>query len=130
MKGDEEPEMVIGAILFVLAFGFTLLIIFTRLTNYNTALISNQDTIAAISEAHMAAACLERASSPIDFSKITQKTLDDCSFRGYDICITNEENTAKTWPADCSITNPGHTIYVVVKSGEATFMGRLDVKKS
>lgn len=129
MKGDEEPEMVIGSIMFVLALGFIFVIIFLRLTDYSAVLASGQDTITAISESHRAVACLEKVSSPVDFNKITQKTLDDCNVNDYQVCITDMEKPETKWPADCEITNPDHTMYITLKAGDAIHMGRLNVKK-
>ncbi len=128
MKGDEEPEMVIGAIIFVLAIGFVLLIVLMVMTDYSSVMASNQDAIATISDAHRAVACLRDGKSAVQDSIITQKTLDSCGIEDYAVCVKDLDNPGVSW-LDCRMSSIDHTVYFALETGGAIHMGRLDVKK-
>ncbi len=128
MKGDEEPEMVIGAIIFVMAIGFVFLIVFMVMTDYSTAMAANQDVIAAIGDAHRAVACLGNGDAAVQGSEITQKTLDSCGIKDYRVCVKDMDDASKKW-LDCNMSSIDHTVYFALETGGAIHMGRLDVRK-
>ncbi len=128
MKGDEEPEMTIGAIIFVVAIGFVLLIVFMGLADYDTAITSNQETMAAISEAHRAMECMKAGAAFAAEPDITESNIESCNIIDYQVCIRDIES-GKSW-MDCDMVNPDHTTYLAIKYDGKINMVRLYVKKT
>jgi len=126
MKGDEEPEMMIGALVFVIGFALVIVIIFTKFSDFSSVLKTSQDAITAIDEAHKAVACLKGSSDFIDEAAITKAMLDSCGVT-YNVYVRVIEIPAKDWLS--KISNPDHTVYAPVRVDGQVHMGEVDVKK-
>ena len=124
MKGEEEAEMTIGAIIFVVSLAIIYGVIFMRFMDYSTAMKESQDKIAAVNEAHRALSCLKGSAFVLE-SAPAQDKLDSCGIT-YDVCVKDLEN-GKTW-LKCGMREPDHGIYFPIKDNGAIHMGELDVK--
>ncbi len=124
MKGDEEPEMVIGTIIFVCSILFIFGIMFLRFSDFSVFVRTSQDSMAAINEAHMAVACLAEGND-LATETITKEKLDSCR-KDYSLCVKDME-TKEMWFV-CP-DNPDHVLYLPIESGNSIHMGELDVKK-
>jgi hypothetical protein len=125
LKGSEEPEMMLGAILFVIGIAALAYVIFGQLTSYSTAVRTDQDVMASIARAHTAAACLEA----IDFSQdyvTTGKGVMKC---GSSLKCVKDITTGKImW--GCTSSETMRNSYFPMKFGDSVHMGNLGVSVS
>ena len=126
MKGDEEPEMAIGTLLFVGGILVIFAIIFARYTQYDAIVKTNSESIEMVNFAHYSKECFSTDGYLRD-DLMTKQHKAECNLHVY-VCIKDLE-TGDMW-LDCSETDhPGHTIHAPLVRGDEIHMGEISVQE-
>jgi hypothetical protein len=96
MKGDEEPEMMMAIMIFVIGIAMVVFIIFTNFTDYTASIRTDQSELKASYEIHRIAACLQ---GKIDLSasglKKTEAEIGNCK-GDYEVCVSDVVSGVQT----------------------------------
>jgi len=127
MKGDEEPEMTLGTILFVVALIFVFGIVLVRFTEYSAVIKNDAVQIEMVNMAHIAKSCFEAKSGMIPVNDISLAGKDGCGI-GVHVCIRDIE-TGDEWLECDKVDDPVHEIHSpLLTSGGQVHMGELSVQ--
>ena len=124
MKGEEDPEMAIGSIIFVISVAFLVFIVLGRYTDFSAVITTSNDEISSMAMAHTIAACLE-GKIDASFGSSTEKAISECG-RGLDMCVFDLDNGEKSGSCEGK-KQWKQTVYFNIPSAGGLDMGGLNV---
>ena len=125
MKGDEEPEMTIGTIIFVAGLLFVFGIVFLRFTEFNALIKTDLDQIESVNMAHLAKKCFT-TDGVVQEPLLTMSRKQDCKIKGK-ICVIDIES-GKQWLECSNVDKPMHKIHAPLLTSDGNIhMGEISV---
>jgi len=117
MKGGEDPEMMIGTIIFVVGLGIMLILLLSRYTQVSAVVKTSENSIEMINVAHYAKKCFS-VDDVLREDLMTSARKLECQLSGY-VCIADIE-TGRKWLDCAKVDNPMHDIHapLLLSSGE------------
>lgn len=125
MKGSEEAEVAMGAVVLVIAFGMVFGTMVMKFTDYSAVTTTGQNEMTAIAEAHRSVHCLQMLYFSAE-QLSDAGVLARCA-SSHDICVRDLETGRRS--GGCGGRGEwSHTIYFTLRSGNDIHMGGLSVR--